>query len=98
MKKITEILTPSSTIIISIIASGNLLLGLASYWDEQAKTVCFFNAIYDNATQKKTEECLLNAGLFDSGPVMWILVEFLLIFMSIVIASIIETWNKKRKT
>lgn len=78
-------------------AAGNVLFGTLSYLQEFKKLDCIRNAIYHNATEPEFTNCLLASGFFENGTT-WILAEFILIVVSLVIGSFVEGSMKKKET
>jgi len=80
-----------------IMATGNVVFALVDYVDEFKRMNCVREAIYDNTTEDKFTTCLQDAGFFDNGTT-WVLAEFILVVVSVVIGSFLEGSMKKKKT
>lgn len=90
MVNLKEILSASNVMILVIMAGGNFIFGLASYFQEFGKMDCVRQAIYQKATQDAFLTCLNNRGLLDVGGITWIGLQFGLIVASVLIAYWIE--------
>lgn len=88
-------MSATNVIILIVMAGGNFVFGIVAYIQEFQKMDCVNKAIYHNMTEIDFFNCLNNSGLFDINGTNWIFAQFVLIVISIVIASIIE--GKKNK-
>ncbi len=99
MNKAINILSTSSIIILIILAGGNLLFGMTAYYDDQNKMICLSNAIYNKTiTYDETMKCLHDVGLFKSEPIMWMMIQFTLIFIVLTVGILLEATKQKKKS
>jgi len=77
-------------------AGGNFIFGIVAYIQEFTRMNCVREAIYYNATENDFTNCLRDSGLFDNGTT-WIFTQFILIIISVMIASIIDGKKKNEK-
>ncbi|MDE1765702.1 MAG: hypothetical protein KGI27_05410 [Thaumarchaeota archaeon] len=89
-----KILSATNVMILTIMAGGNFIFGLVSYFQEFGKMDCVRQAIYDKITENSFLVCLNGRGLLDPNGITWIYIQFILIIISIVATAFIER-NKK---